>query len=115
MLTIIGLIFVIVATFFTYKTAKTNGRTGLWALATFGIGIALQIVLPVLVGIIVAVYYVAMGLPTEDLSRSIEGAALSLGFVALILSFVGMFLVLRHVIQPLDEPLDLLPPPPPII
>lgn len=114
MLGIIALIGVFAAAFFAYKTATGNGRSGpLWALATLGVGLGFQIVMPVVVGIILAVVYMSMGTPPERLQEEITGPATIIGIVGLLLSFVGIWLILRQVSKlPADEPMTNLPPPP---
>lgn len=100
--------------FFAFKTAKDNGRNGpLWALAALGIGFGFQIVIPVLVGVILALIYMAMGTSVDQLEEQITTPATILGFACLFLSFIGIWLVLRHVAKlPEDEPVNILPPPP---
>jgi hypothetical protein len=114
MLGVIALIAVIVAAYFAYKTANDNGRSGpLWALATIGIGFGLQIVVPILIGIILGVIYVMMGTPVDQLQEQISGPATIIGFISIFLSFVGIWLVLRHVAKlPEDPPVERVPPPP---
>ena len=56
MLGILGIVITIVFTIFAYKTAKEYGRNAVsWALLTFGVGIIIQIILPVFIIILIAV------------------------------------------------------------
>jgi uncharacterized membrane protein len=114
MLTIIGLIAVIIATYFTYKTANDNGRSGpLWALATFGVGFGLQFIVPILIGIVMGVILISSGMSAEDIGENINGIAAILGIVLLFLSFIGIWLIMRHVAKlPEDVQVGSVPPPP---
>ena len=114
MLGVIALIAVFVAAYFAYKTATDNGRSGpLWALATIGVGFGFQIVIPILIGIILGIVYVMTGTPVDQLQEKITGPATIVGFVMLFLSFVGIWLILKHVAKlPEDAPVERVPPPP---
>ena len=115
MLGILALIAVFISAYYAYKTANGTGRSGpLWALATLGVGLGCQIVLPVLVGLILGIVYVVTGTPVSDLQQKIAGITMIISFVALFLSFVGIWLVLRHISKiPEDRPGTPIPPPPP--
>ncbi len=114
MLTILGLVFVIVATFYTYKSAKDNGRSAaLWALAAFAVGFGIQIVIPLFIGIVIGLVMTAQGRQMFEIQQSIQTPAQIIGLVCLAASFVGVWLVLRKASQlPDDEPLASPPPPP---
>lgn len=114
-LQLFGLIAVFIATYFVFKTSRENGRrAGLWAAGTFAVGIGTQFVLPMIVGIILGVYLILTGESPERLAEVIGNWAILIGMTCIGLSFVGMFLILRHVAQipdDLDEVVDLPPPP----
>lgn len=114
MIGIIALISVFVAAYFAYKTANDTGRSGpLWALATLGVGLGLQIVVPTLMGVVLAVIYMALGTPVDQLQDAITGPASVIGLVALVLSFVGIWLILKHVSKlPEETASESVPPPP---
>lgn len=114
MLGVIGLVAVIVGAYFAYKTANDNGRSGpLWAFITIAIGLGFQLVIPVLIGMVIGIVYVASGTPVDELQDKITGPTLVIGIIAIVSSFVGIGLVLRHVSKlPEDDPAENLPPPP---
>lgn len=114
MLGIIALVAVFIAAYFAYKTAAGNGRSGpLWALATLAVGLGFQIVIPIMIGIVLALVYMAMGTPADELQQEMSGVAGIIGIVSLVFSFIGIWLVLRHVAKlPDDPPVEKLPSPP---
>ncbi len=60
MLTILGFVAVIVATFHIYKTARdTNRNAVVWALATLAVGFGFQLVVPLLIGIAAGILMVS--------------------------------------------------------
>ena len=98
MLTILAFVAIIIAAYYAYKTARDNGRNGIvWALITFAIGFGLQFVLPVLIGIVLALIWMASGDTQAQMQSKIQGPAQLIGIVAIILSFVGMGFILRFV------------------
>jgi len=114
MLGIIALVAIVIFTIQVYKTASGTGRNAaLWALLTAVVGFGLQIVLPILIGIVMAVYYVAMGTPPDDIESAITGPATIIGFICLVLSIVGMVLIAKHVGKVPDDPIGRVQPPPP--
>lgn len=114
MLGIIALIGVFIAAYFAYKTAVSTGRSGpIWALITLAVGLGFQIVLPVLIGIIMGIVFVATGTPVDQIPEKIQGPAAFIGLPMLILSVVGIWLILRHISRlPEDKPAGQPPPPP---
>ena len=114
MIGILALIVVIVAAVFAYRTANDNGRSGpLWALAALGAGFGLQIVIPMIIGIILALIYLAKGVPVEELAERVSGPSTAVAFVMWFLSFVGLWLILRYISKPIEEkPMEVIPPPP---
>jgi MFS superfamily sulfate permease-like transporter len=115
MLSIIGLVIVIVATYYTYKTAKDYGRNAvLWAIATFCVGFGVQFVVPIVIGFVLAIIWVIQGStdPLEMQARLVGPAAV-IGLICLVASLVGMWMILKKVSQVPDEPVGTTPPPPP--
>jgi hypothetical protein len=115
MLGIAGFVAMIVMIYQTFKTARDNSRNGvLWALASFGVGITFQFIVPIVLGVVLALIIVAKGVsdPTE-LQSQIMGPANIIGIACLALSFVGMWLIYRHVSKVPDFPISAEGPPPP--
>ena len=114
-LQILGIIFVIVATYFIFKTAKENGRNPLgWALTAFGVGIGMQFIIPIILSIVVAFIFMATGTRADQLPVVIQTPSTIITFVCLGLSLVGVFMILRHISTHREEPeIDDPPPPPP--
>jgi len=113
-LQLFGLAAAIVATYFVFKTAREYERRAvLWALLTFGVGFGAQFVLPLVIGILIAVILVLTGVKPESIAETLGGWALVLTVVCLMISFVGMFLILKYVARIPDDPEIVAPPPPP--
>lgn len=114
-LQLLGIIAIIVFTVFVGKTAKEYGRNAvLWAVACLGVGLGLQFVGPILVVMIVAIVLIATGTRPDQLETAIGWWGFGITFLFLVLSLIGMFIILRHVAQLLDEPeIGDSPPPPP--
>jgi len=114
MLSILGIVAIVVFTIQVYKTAAGTERNApLWAIATAGIGIGIQFVLPVIIGLILAIYYMSTGTPAEELQSAVAGIASVIGVVGMVLSIVGMWLVMKHVSNVRDDLSVTAPPPPP--
>jgi uncharacterized membrane protein len=117
MLSIIGLVIVIVATYHVYKTARDYGRNAvLWATVTFCVGFGLQFIVPFVVGLILAIVWIAQGMSVNDpaaMQDRMLAPATIIGLVCLVLSVVAMWLILKKVSQVPDEPAVNAPPPPP--
>ena len=112
---IIALIAIVIFTIQVYKTANGTGRNGvLWALLTAGVGFGLQLVIPFIAGIVLAVVYLAMGSSAESLQSDIMLPASLIGIAGIGLSVVGMVLISKHVAKvPDDAPMSTITPPPP--
>ena len=116
MLLIGGIVAIVVFTIQVFKTAKGTGRNApLWAFITAATGIAFQFVIPIFLGIVLAVYYLATGTPAESLQSDLQGMSIVIGVVCIILSIIGMLLVSKHVSKVIDVPYGSVdaPPPPP--
>lgn len=99
MLSILGLVVIFVATYYVYKTAKDYDRNALlWAAGTFCVGFGLQIVLPLVIAIVLGIVLVARGMTDPaEMQKRIEGPAQFIGIFGIILSFVGMWAILKLV------------------
>jgi uncharacterized membrane protein len=114
MLTILGLVGVVVATYFVYKTAKDTGRNAaVWGLLTFAVGFGIQIIVPLLIGVIIGIIKVSSGSTVEEIQRDIQSPAIIIGIVCLVLSFAGIALIIRHVSKIPEEKSVIMPPSPP--
>lgn len=116
---ILAFIAIFIFTYFAYKTARDNGRNPfVWAAVTFATGFGLQIIVPLLIGLVLAIVWIAMGSSSpETIQEDVGGIATIIGIISLVLSFVGMFLILRYVAQLPEEAEPVTgngPPPPPI-
>lgn len=114
-LQILAFAVLVVISYFVFKTARDYGRNpALWTILTVGVGIFFQFVLPFLIGIVLAIVWIASGTPPERLQVDLETPLILIGLVSLGLSFVAMFVVLKYVSRIPDEsPIDDIPPPPP--
>jgi hypothetical protein len=115
MLGIIGIVAIVVLTIQIYKTARNTERNaGLWALLAAIIGVSFQFVIPFLVGMVLAIIYVAGGTRNPaELQSQIYGPAMVIGIICLILSIVGMIVIFKIVSRVPDRPFASGPPPPP--
>lgn len=115
MLGIIGLIYVIVAPFFVYRNAKQNGHNAIfWTLLAVAVGVGLQLIIPLLIGIVLGVVWVIQGYSAEEIQQSMQTPSLIFGVIALVLSVVGVQLIMRRVNTVRDiEPAYPQPPQPP--
>ncbi|MEP7211719.1 MAG: hypothetical protein ABI791_01500 [Acidobacteriota bacterium] len=117
MIGLIAFIAVFIVTYQVYKSAVSTERNPwFWAGLTLVTGFGLQVVLPMLFGIVLAVYYSVTGTPPERLESEITGLIGVFGLVSLVLSIVGMVLIMKHVSKVKDDvPATYTqgPPPPP--
>jgi hypothetical protein len=112
MINIFGFAFIIIFTVFAYKTAKDYERNAVgWALITFGVGFAVQIVLPIFIVFVLAVILTVKGNSPGQIQEDIPYITLTIAGIAL--SFVTGILILRHLSKiPEDKPFDAPPAPP---
>lgn len=95
---ILGLVFVIIATVYTYRTAKENGYNAiLWTLAAFAVGFGVQIILPVLIATVLIVILIASGNSLPKAQVMIETPVDIIGIICLIASIVGVIFILKKV------------------
>ncbi len=114
MLSIFGLIVIIVATIQAYKTAKNSGRNaGLWALITFAVTFGIQLVIPFLFGVVIAVIMSADGSSIAEIQEAITIPSIIIGIVCLILSVVAVSLIFKYLSKVPEEQLFTPPPAPP--
>lgn len=114
MLGILGFVSIFIFAYNAYKTAQGNGRNAVgWTLAVFGVGLGLQIIVPFMFGIIIAVVMISGGSTEAQVQESIYGPAVVMGVISTILSIAGMFLIVRHVGKIPEDTGEFSPPPPP--
>lgn len=115
-LQLLGLVAVVVFTYFVFKTAREYGRAaGLWALLTLGIGVGLQWIVPVIIIIAMSLVLLATGTRPDEIEDAIGWWSFGITFICLALSLVAMFLILRQVAKLPDDAADSdirVPPPP---
>lgn len=114
MLSILSFIGVLFAAYFIYKTAKDTGRNAVgWALLTLAVGIGIQIVLPILIGIIITFVMMLLGNSIAEVQEFVQIVAVIISIICLILSFVGIGLIIRHISKIPEDGSFVSPPPPP--
>lgn len=114
MLSILAVVAVIFATYQVYKTARDTERNAVgWALLTFAVGFGVQIILPMIIGIAIALVMTASGSSAMEIQEFIQGIALIIGIAGLLLSFLGIWLIMRHVSKIPESSFAAPPPPPP--
>lgn len=114
MLSILGIVVIIVATYQVYKAARDTGRNAVvWALITFAAGFGIQIVVPIIAVMILAVALMASGTSEAGLQEAASTPATIIGLVCLFLSFFAVWLILRQVSKIPEEKSFVAPPTPP--
>jgi uncharacterized membrane protein len=117
MIGLIGFIAIFIVTYQVYKTAKSTERNPwVWSGLAAATGFGLQLVLPVAFAIVLTLYYLFSGTSADRLESEISGTVNVFGFVSLVASIVGMYLIMKHVSKVKDdEPYspEQGPPPPP--
>lgn len=115
MLLVLGLIIIGLFCYFVGKTAKENGRNALiWTLTCAGVGVGLQFVVPIFVGLAIGIVLLATGTPASKLQETLSfTTSITLSLIFLVLSLVGMWLILRHVAKLPEDDLNVEQPPPP--
>ncbi len=114
MLGIAALIAVIIFIVQVYKTANGTGRNGaLWALLTGVVGFGIQLLLPMAIGLVMGIYYIATGSSIEEMEAAVNGWSLLIGLPCIVLSIAGVWLIMNHVSKVPDEPATASAPPPP--
>ena len=114
MLSILGLVAVIVATYHVYKTARDTGRNAVgWAVATFAVGFGIQIILPIFIGFAIGVVMAVSGSSEMEIQEFAQGIVIIISIAGLLLSFLGIWLIMRRVSKIPDEETFQAPPSPP--
>lgn len=95
---ILLVVFIIVAPLFVYLTAKKNGHKSVyWALIALAVGVGFQLILPVIIGIVLAVVLGLTGTSPNAIQATIQGYSLIIGISSSILNVIGVLLVLRRI------------------
>jgi hypothetical protein len=112
MINILGFAVLIIVTIFAYKTAKDYERNAIgWALLTFAVGFGIQIILPILIFVVIAIVMIASGSSLARAQQDIPDITITM--ICLVLSVVSGFLILRHLSKiPEDKAFDTPPAPP---
>jgi len=114
MLSILGIVVIVVASIHTYRSARDCGRrAGLWLTAVLVLGIGLQFILPVVIGMVMAVVYLAMGSTQMQMMEAVTSWSVLIGIVCMVVSIVCMLMIAKRAAVVPDEPPIQPPPPPP--
>ncbi|MCU1290468.1 MAG: hypothetical protein JWN60_2697 [Acidobacteria bacterium] len=114
MISVVAFIAVIIAAYFVYKSAKDTNRNAVgWALLTFAVGVGLQIVFPAMILIVITVVMSISGKPLTNIDELPWSLGTIIGLTGVIVSFIGIWLILRRVSTIPDEEIFNVPPPPP--
>lgn len=105
----IGIIFLIIATIFVYRTAKENGYNAiLWSVITLITFLGVQTVVGLAVGIVIGI-----GMAAWNWSPTLfEDYTFPIGLISLIAGIGSVMLILRHVNTIRDDEPLVVPPPP---
>ena len=114
MLSILSLIAVFIAAYFVYKSAKDTNRNAVgWSLLTVAVGIGLQIILPIILVMVIAVIMAVSGKPIRDADDLPFGTAMIATILGWAASIFGIWLIIRRVSLIPDEESFNAPPAPP--
>ena len=114
MLSILGLVAVIIAAYYIYKTAKETNRNAVgWALLTFVVGFGLQIIFPVVILIIITIAMAVSGKRLTNIDELPWSVDTIISLVVLAASFIGIWLIMRRVSTIPDDEIFTAPPSPP--
>ncbi len=111
---ILGIIAIVAFTVYSYKTAIEFGRSGLWAAATFGIGILIQFVIPFVLGITFVMIMMAAGKTEEQIAGDYYGFSIVVELGSIVASVFAMLGILKYLsrIHDDDDNVEPLPKPP---
>jgi len=105
---------IFIFTYQAYKAANEYGRNApLWAGLMFCVGFGLQVVFPLLVGIIVGLVLAMGGASAAEIQTVLNGYGLVLTLLFVVSSIVGMYLILRYLGTVPEDDIDNTTPPPP--
>jgi hypothetical protein len=114
MISILGFVAIIVIAIQVYKSASSTDRNPVgWTALALMIGIGIQFVLPVMIGVGYGLYLAATN-SLDDIQYTNFGLMGVIGLVSTVLSIVGMWFVAKHVSKVKnDVEGEPVPPPPP--
>lgn len=113
MLGILAMIAVFIITYYVYKSAKDYGRNAVgWAAFTFCLGFGIQIVIPLFLGIFIAIYLTMKGQTPDEIQDYVGSMSFLLGIIPMILSLVAIGFVLKYV-GTMPREREIIPPPKP--
>jgi hypothetical protein len=114
MISILGLVALVVITIQVYKSARSTERNPVgWAALALAVGLGIQFVIPIMIGLAYGIYLAATN-TTTDFQQPAFGLMNVIGVAAIVLSIVGMWVVARHVSKVKDDSeIGPSPPPPP--
>ena len=116
MLSILGLVAIIVLTYQVYKNAAGTERNAIgWAALTLLVGVGIQFVIPLVVGVTYGIYLASSEATYNDAGYSSYVGLMSiLGLGGVVFSILGMWLIAKHVSKVKDNAeIGPAPPPPP--
>jgi len=117
MLGILAFVAIFIFTFNAYRTAKDYGRNPVaWAAIVFGVGLGIQLVVPVLLSIVITVVMIARGSTIPEVEAAIFWPVTIIGVVCIIASLFAMYKLigfLSNVPEGAGEGDNMPPPPPP--
>jgi nitric oxide reductase large subunit len=104
-LSILGCICVIIATYYIYRTARSNNLNAVrWAFVNIMVGFVFQFALPLLIALVVAFSLVISKGAIRDIDRIYIRYGLITNITILTLNFVRIWLIIRQVSRiPKDE------------
>ena len=96
----IGLIVLVIAPFYIYRSARENGHNPwLWTLLAIGAGVGLQIILPFLIGMLLVALMTGAGRLPSDMDESMRNYSFFIGMLSLALSLTAFLLISQYVSQ----------------
>ena len=114
MISILGLVAIIVIAIQVYKSAASTDRNPVgWTVLALMIGVGIQFVLPVMIGLGYGIYLLATNSAADHQNITFELIGV-IDVVGIVLSIVGMWFIARHVSKVQgDVEIGPAPPPPP--
>jgi hypothetical protein len=113
-LTIIGIVLVVVSTILIYRAAKQNGHNAVkWTVISAVAGTALELVIPIIAGVIIASMWVAQGKTLNKIQEDILVPGLIIGIACLVLNVAVVALIMKKVSTVVDDQASVAAPPAP--
>jgi hypothetical protein len=110
-LTILGIAFVVIVTFFVHKNAVDYGRNAIiWALITFFTGITLQWLIPIVFMVFLMFFWTLTGSSLSEAQDTLRDYSFLISIGGLILSVIMLFLILK-IVSKMPEEKDFNKPP----